>query len=618
VKHTAALQRILAVSLFLILPFLFTAKTLDPVLVPRFLFVSGTVLLWTIATLVRNEGPITRLSWEFMRPDVALLATFVLIQLLSIAWAANVQEAAFEVCRAFTYLVLLILLKKLLAEDQSSWISLFKTVCMTALILSTIGILQYFRIVFIWLPGNVIPYATMANKNLLSSILLLSLPCAGVISLTAHRVWRVVSLLSIVLSLYTLCIGQTRSVWLALLAAILAGVVSNINVRIEAGQEYRRRLRRLAAVSALAFVASVGTMTSYHRADSDHMLSGVNLSSASMNERFALWEKTLGMIADNPLLGVGAGNWKFEIPLYGTEGLPTSEGSVFFQRPHNDYLWILSETGPLGLLAYIGFIGMIFLAALRLIRKTGDQRKRIVSTAMVFGVVAFAVVSFFSYPKERVAHMCYLILMSAVVFRGPTPRTVLRDSFLSRVWAKIWAVIAIAGLLCCIVIGVARLSAEIHAKKALLARENSQWRTVANEISSVNLNLVNVDPTSTPLEWYQGVAHFSLQQYDSALVDFRAAFEANPNHIHVLNNLGTCYEAMGEHDSAIAYYEKALRIIPDFEESLLNLAAAYYNAHLYDQAMETLQRFESPPRATRYDSYFRAIESKLHERDSLR
>mgnify|MGYP001265377981 CR=1 FL=1 len=35
----------------------------------------------------------------------------------------------------------------------------------------------------------------------------------------------------------------------------------------------------------------------------------------------------------------------------------SDSGNVFFQRPHNDYLWILTETGILGLIGYM----MIFI-----------------------------------------------------------------------------------------------------------------------------------------------------------------------------------------------------------------------------------------------------------------
>ena len=88
-----------------------------------------------------------------------------------------------------------------------------------------------------------------------------------------------------------------------------------------------------------------------------------NAPISSIEERLKLWTKTLNMISENPLLGVGIGNWKIIIPSYGTTGLRSEQGEVHFQRPHNDFLWILAETGIISLLFYTGFFVIIAIYA---------------------------------------------------------------------------------------------------------------------------------------------------------------------------------------------------------------------------------------------------------------
>ena len=80
---------------------------------------------------------------------------------------------------------------------------------------------------------------------------------------------------------------------------------------------------------------------------------------------------------------------------------------------------------------------------------------------------------------------------------------------------------------------------------------------------------------STPLPWYKGVANFSLGNIEGAFDDFKRAYEIHPNHIHVLNNLGTCYAVLGDYKRAAECYQKVLAISPGFDETLINLCAVY-------------------------------------------
>ena len=38
--------------------------------------------------------------------------------------------------------------------------------------------------------------------------------------------------------------------------------------------------------------------------------------------------------------------------------------AIFFQRPHNDFIWVLSESGTLGLLPYMAILGVAIFYAI--------------------------------------------------------------------------------------------------------------------------------------------------------------------------------------------------------------------------------------------------------------
>ena len=84
--------------------------------------------------------------------------------------------------------------------------------------------------------------------------------------------------------------------------------------------------------------------------------SGGNLTSGSI--RFVMWENTLKLIADAPLLGSGAGDFKksYAEVVAGQTGWR----ATLTDDPHNQYLHIWGEYGAVGLLLFLGFLGTVF------------------------------------------------------------------------------------------------------------------------------------------------------------------------------------------------------------------------------------------------------------------
>jgi tetratricopeptide (TPR) repeat protein len=113
-----------------------------------------------------------------------------------------------------------------------------------------------------------------------------------------------------------------------------------------------------------------------------------------------------------------------------------------------------------------------------------------------------------------------------------------------------------------------------------------------------------IDPMCTPLRWYSGSAYYNMGNQPMAYADFEKSFNINPNHIHVLNNLGTAYEINGEHEKAITMYKRASEISPAFDEAKLNLVATYFNSGNKNEAFKT---FSSIPYDTLNDKYLQIL-----------
>lgn len=100
--------------------------------------------------------------------------------------------------------------------------------------------------------------------------------------------------------------------------------------------------------------------------------------------RIQIWEETLKMGADHPLVGVGPNLFSWYSPVYAfpMEELPVRYGRIA-RKPHNEYLRVWAEGGVIGVIAAVFFL---FLT----LRQMGRAwRKGRTGPALAMGVVLF-------------------------------------------------------------------------------------------------------------------------------------------------------------------------------------------------------------------------------------
>jgi len=347
-----------------------------------------------------------------------------------------------------------------------------------------------------------------------------------------------------------------------------------------------------------------------------------NEYSQTIKERIIIWDKTIQMIIDNPVIGIGAGNWKINFPAYGIENQRAAQGIVHFQRPHNDFLWVLSENGIFGLISYLSIFGFLLYYTLKITLSKVKTADKLLVILMFFGLTGFMVISFFSFPKERIFHMILFLTMSAIVivkYNALFPKS--RDEAClvsTSKYNRFLMLLTLAITSFSAYIATTRIYGEYHTKKAFEARSLNNWSLMIKEIDKAQSNFYTLDPMGTPILWYKGIAYFNLNNITEALNNFNLASHVHPYHIHVLNNIATCHELSGFHEQAIKYYQIALSISPVFEESILNLTAVYFNQGKVDDAYKVLRQWDTSRDNLKYITFLttilRAKINKLLER----
>ncbi|MBT3231987.1 MAG: tetratricopeptide repeat protein [Calditrichaeota bacterium] len=601
----------------LLIPFIYLQDKFDPVLLIRFIALSTTLLIMlTVLFFQRHTLHQLVSDYSFVQRLIFIVsAGYLIFSAISLIRCVNLSEGIFELSWIFISTLLLVVATKVLGDNEDTFPSLAKSLTLVVIVLCVIGICQYYYCGFNFLPGSCEPYATMTHRNLFSSFLFLSIPFVlfNLFDATSGNqksrevgpvIWAVASLLAIVLIAYNVMIATSRAVWVGLIVSTIATSIAlwllSCRRKLVKSHSSTNAKNLIAAIFLFLIVAAGALLTS-----------DIEIRTTD-NLRFPLWSNTLSMISDSNLFGVGVGNWKIAFPAYGLGDMPIEieSGLTHCLRPHNDFLFVLAESGISGFLCYVLIFIFVISYIIRILLKSRDKHDQIFGLLMLFGIVGYLVIGFFSYPKERIAHTILVTLMIASVLSRYHRLFPIKKRWKSIPYS-LWMIPLIALTSMSTWIGYSRLIAETQTKKALIARSNQDWEGVISGIDLAISPFYQIDPTTTPLQWYRGVAHFSKDNIDEALADFLKAHELHPNHIHVLNNLASCYEILSDHSKAIEFYTRALDISPRFEETLINLSAVYYNTKQYKRAYEVIQRCDPKSENPRVTAYLNVIEEHL-------
>lgn len=424
------------------------------------------------------------------------------------------------------------------------------------------------------------------HKNLLASFLFLNLLFLLMAVYKLSTGWKVAGSICVVLSLGTMLLLQTKAVWIGAVFTLVTGFVLYLLRKAKPLLQHKASF----TISLLVFIfilnlffikllqpliqKSMGYTTEINTTIPK---SPVNLRLEE--ERLILWNKTITLIKQKPLCGTGLGNWQTYFPNSTLTGLWRAEELGYtFQRPHNDFLWILSETGLIGFNLYLLFIGIVLLSGIKCL---SVFKQKNIPTGELLLCIAFIVgyftISFFDFPKERIEHTVWINIILGIVYFHIKSHHIIRDVTRFRIGSP---VLFLSLLLMGFVLftGMLRFRGEFFTRHLYSFKNTNRPLELVHAGHSAISFAYAIDPTSVPVYWYMGNAQAALGNYKEAHNLFLYAYQLAPYNRNVLNDLASSYVYNNNVIMAKQYYEEAARISPRFDEPKLNLAAMYINA----------------------------------------
>lgn len=554
-----------------ICPIFFKNIFLEPTNVPRFAIISIFSLLAIIVIFYKNIPLVVPNTPLFIS-----LILFYLINIISSSWALNIADALYASQRVFLAILLIIIgLSIINSEDQESL--LVKSIIASASVYLFYAIVQIIGLSN-WTNDSLYSVTSFsAHKNLLSSYLFLLLPFTLYGSILFINFWKFFSKLLFFLILFVLLFLQTRAVYLALVCSfIILGFLFIKKNR----NNFKKLLIIFCACSITFIILSFVSDSFFNRINIFNYL-----GSESSQERLAIWRNTILLIKEYPFFGVGAGNWQYMFSKYSIGAIHNiSNSEVSFQRPHNDFLWILSETGIVGF-SLVAFVLLYLLSKGKAGLSNSTNREQIKIKILFSFLCGLLVISFFSFEMERITHITIASIIMALLIKKLG-----LSSTLKIINNKILISIISLCIILNLIISFYRLNGEYYTKSLFALMNEKQPQLIINYGEKALSPFYMTDPTSTPLFSYIGAAHNELNQLDKTLQASKKAYEIAPYDYKVLNNYGYILERLHRRKDAELILLEALRINHFYEPAIINMVVLKYNQGNYLSAIEWVNK----------------------------
>jgi len=142
----------------------------------------------------------------------------------------------------------------------------------------------------------------------------------------------------------------------------------------------------------------------------------------ALSDRTRSWDWWVGwdMFVDHPVTGVGLGNYKLNFLPYKAEFLASPRGEAYdfyidrAAQAHNEYVQVLAELGILGVLALVGFLGVLLATVWSRLRST-DETNRFDLLLFASGLATFALHAVVSFPAHLPSSTLVLVVTGGLM-----------------------------------------------------------------------------------------------------------------------------------------------------------------------------------------------------------
>jgi len=555
------------------------------------------------------------LDGELALIDTPLNYTFVAflaVQFVSLFLAYNVYEGMgtlFGYVSFFLIASLIFYLIKAREEMHRLCLLMVGTGCVVAVI----GLLQHNGIYHFGAPWN-LPISTIGNVNFTAQYYNVIFPIALVMLFMTHRFWIQVGIgTAVFLMACHLVVLGSRGGWLGALVALVTLGGATVFRHYKIGRRLLDAMVMGVVLVGLGWPVLMGMVTGIQVGDGrnlgqlldtyqtrvvNRVENAILLQDDSTLQRVRLWEDTARMIWDKPLLGVGLGNFAFNVPKYmSRESLvvkqrreqQTGQDLMAFSA-HNEYLEIWAETGILGMAVFGVLLYQLLMAVYHLAKRYIRGEEPLLVMGFVAGVLATLTHSFFSTNLQQPVSATHFWIVVGMIWslklNVEGRHTVALLETHARKFAQVLLVLGGAVLVVVIVMGTRNLMGEYYYQRGNLFFKKKNYV----EAEKRWYRATEFEPT----KYFQtlqalGTARYNLEHWSEAIPVFKASLRYFPNNAQVHYLLGRSLVKRNQVKEALPHLQSAVKLNPFVASYRIGLGEALYKAGETDKAIATLE-----------------------------
>ncbi len=559
------------------------SSVLDKELEPRVFAISLFLFILIAIPLFTMKKPWSRIDIKVIKnPFTYLYLAFIGFNGISIFVADNTPEALHEFLKLCTFFTLYIYLALFIIPKQDSKQLFLKAFIIFSLIASLVGLIQAFNV----FPENgfsikaaYLIKGNFSHKNMFSQILFLSFTFAVYSIFEFKNGWRKAAFIGAGTNLILIVVLMTRSVWVALFVATL---VSFLLFYFYIRKNAKGKIFTKPIIYTLTGVVGAGilALVLFSQLDNDntikkHILEATDFKSGNTYHRLNIWKKSKPIVQENPIIGVGAGNWKIEILKY--DVVLYQGGWIVPRRTHNDYISVITETGILGLMAFLGMFTILIWYGIKLIKKQPDKKDKLFALALLFALVGYMTFSFFSFTKERIETQILINTIFAFIvyqyyeLKGDKSKNTLFPSTIKAV-----AFILLIGVSLTGYSALKRIQAETAMNKFYgMAQRKASANQLYKYVKGIRSPFVSLTPMSSPFSLLESHIMMQLKKNRDKVIEKNLeALQDCPTHPKVMVQLAYLYSQNNEIKKAVKYSKMAFNYAPS-NKKVVTAYAAY-------------------------------------------
>ena len=306
-----------------------------------------------------------------------------------------------------------------------------------------------------------------------------------------------------------------------------------------------------------------------------------NFRDASIRFRLATWPICLKIFADDPILGVGAGNIQVIFAKHQNQELEemTLEANTRVIDIHNDYIQTFTETGIVGGIGMLAVLGAIFYLAVFLIRREEDPARFWIIAGALGGISALLVDIVFSFgmrlPSSSMNFWILLAILEILALKyRPGAEGRYAVSFAGALKFVILAAFLISAVIEVITIDYSRRSvmADFHYRRGQALKRLERYN---DALAAFKLSIAHI-PNEERAYYDRFICYMKLNDDEMAIKDLHQVTKFMPYFGPAHRHLGHLLARQGKVNQAIRELEKAVELMPSRTDQLYPMLFPLY------------------------------------------